>query len=162
MDDFNSLATLDEIETHYASLDVPIPICWLLNGKLDYLEEETEVQVTFTKGEIRDETYDITANYTLMRYENGYMVYNIIVPINELTVTNGSEELFYDVELPAHFSETPLNSLTFGRLNKAHCIVYYDYNSSHITDYMPSFNLYPRTTGFTTTNGYVIIKMEGF
>lgn len=167
MDDFNRLATLDEIETHYASLDVPIPICWLLNGKLDYLEEETEVQVTFTKGEIRDKIYDITATYTLMRYENGYMVYSILAPVTDIEFFSSagtalSDWLFYDVEIPAHFTETPSNSCLFGKTSGSDATTVIRYNYTHLVDYMPEIQLEGVNSAAAKTSGYLVIRMEGF
>lgn len=167
MDDFNRLATLDEIETHYASLDVPIPICWLLNGKLDYLEEETEVQVTFTQGEIRDESLDLTANYTLMRYENGYMVYNFLIELNDFPmITAGtieqSGDLFYDVELPVHFKNSPMAVATYCRKSYGLYQAYVDFNSSHLIDYIPVTKITGVSSSWKKADGYVCLKVEGF
>lgn len=161
MDDFNRLATLDEIDTHYQTSD-PVPINWLLNGRLDFLGD-ADMDVTFTKGTIESPSDNLTGTYDLIRFANGYMMYNIMFPVTLLSVpAGGSGDLFYDLELPAAFSDTPYTTVSYGREARAECYVTFDYNEDHRTEYLPTVNLYPRTTGFDTTSGFILIHMEGF
>lgn len=116
----------------------------------------------FSEGTIEDAFGQVTADYTLIRFENGYMMYSMLVRIDNYNLST-SPELFYDTELPAHFTKTPKTTMMFNRTGFAVCNLYSDYNSDHLTDYMPTISLFPRTTGgLNTAAGYVTIQMEGF
>lgn len=165
MDDFNVLARIGEIKTHYQTSD-PVPINWLLNGRLGFLGD-ADMNVTFTSGTIESVLDQLTGNYDLIRFENGYSIYSIIFKIENwtLTVFNGvaqSDAILYDVELPTHFTNIPNVSVYYYRDEGALCATYSEINSSHPIDYLPTIRLIsPRTNALTTT-GYINIKMEGF
>lgn len=164
MDDFNKLATMDEITAHYKSLDVPIPICWLLNGKLNFLTGGNPgMDINFSSGTIYSELDELTGNYDLLRFENGYMMYNISFEVNNIVMTDSqSPDLIYDVELPVHFTKTPFISVNYARLSFAPCYVTFDINPDHMVDYLPSMRLNATTEFLNRTSGYINIHMEGF
>lgn len=162
MDDFNLLATYNEIVTHYQSLDVPIPIAWLLDGRFSE-KGDTDMQITFTSGQIESLFDALTGDYDLIRFENGYMMYNIRFQLTDIDLSGGSSnQLLYDVEIPAHFTTTPNSSASYGRTSRDSCVPLLEYNGSHLVDYLPAINLYRTSGSSDTTSGFLNIRMEGF